>query len=798
MKSLFLSLATCLFLTSAAAQQPIEVLVHRGANSLAPENTVASALAALDYGASWIEVDVRQSSDGVLYNLHDETLDRTTNGHGPIARMRSADIDRLDAGSWFSPRFAGTRVPTIATMLDSLKGRANVFFDVKDGVSLPRLISLVRSRGWQHNSFFWFGSRKMQDRFVRLAPELKIKVNAESYAELQQWMRVCRPMAIEISPAHLTDSIRNYCRARGIKIMAALMMKNGDEAYREAINCHPDMVNLDQPERFRQVLRQLQYERNRTAAFMSDAHIQDVISHPELLRTMNVQVQSTRLFNENIFALRAALDDAARRQAGIVVLTGDMTDNGQLVNQHAAARILHEYERRYGMSFFMTVGNHDPKSPFGTDTEEANFLAADGSSHAIVSDSSLYSAAAVPPVQVDTTLRSAGYEEQMRCYSRFGFFPRADYLYWETPFSAYTPDSYSLFKAQEAASIANRTCTYCDSLRAIDASYLAEPVQGLWLMAIDAGVYLPDSLVNGRMTYKNSSVGYNNVLRHKHHLLSWVRRVTAEARRRGKTLIAFSHYPLADFNDGASPIIRRAWGNGAFDIDRVPAPEVTDSFLEAGLRLHFAGHMHVNDKATYAAKDGRRLVNIQIPSLATCMPAYKLVTIGMGGDCQVSTVPVDSVPGFDAFFDRYRREYAYEKAHGRRPVWSIEALQSRSYQQFCDWQFRDLTRVRFIERDLPEVLRRELLPRSGAQLLQRIAPRTADAEQTMDSWTGFDLVLDLYRLHYADSLALALIPAERMRQYDLVFSALRQSREQSPFISQMRSLAAIFNCFRRD
>ena len=72
-------------------QDSIEIVVHRGANHIAPENTIPSALAALKHGAGWIEVDVRKSKDNILYNLHDETLDRTTNGKGPIQDMLSKD-----------------------------------------------------------------------------------------------------------------------------------------------------------------------------------------------------------------------------------------------------------------------------------------------------------------------------------------------------------------------------------------------------------------------------------------------------------------------------------------------------------------------------------------------------------------------------------------------------------------------------------------------------------------------------------------------------------------------------------
>ena len=171
---------TSLFIwaVTAVAAQNIEIVVHRGANALAPENTWPSAEAALQYGAKWIEVDVRKSKDGVLFNLHDETLDRTTNGKGLLADMMSEDVRTLDAGSWFGPQFAGLRVPTIAEMLDSLDGKSYVFFDVKRGTPIPTLVKLVREKGFADKSFFWFGDEVMLREFITLAPEMKIKVNA--------------------------------------------------------------------------------------------------------------------------------------------------------------------------------------------------------------------------------------------------------------------------------------------------------------------------------------------------------------------------------------------------------------------------------------------------------------------------------------------------------------------------------------------------------------------------------------------------------------------------------------------
>lgn len=251
-RSILLSLS--LWAVTAVAAQNIEIVVHRGANALAPENTWPSAEAALRYGADWIEVDVRPSKDGVLFNLHDATLDRTTNGTGLLADMLSEDVRRLDAGSWFDPQYAGLQVPTIGEMLDSLRGRAGVFFDVKRGTPIASLVSLVREKGFADKSFFWFGDEAMLREFISLAPEMKIKVNAADIDRLKYWQTVCTPSYVEIAPEMITDEFRSYCHSHGIRVMAACQ-EDDTSQFQTVIDRRADMVNLDRPEVFLPLLK---------------------------------------------------------------------------------------------------------------------------------------------------------------------------------------------------------------------------------------------------------------------------------------------------------------------------------------------------------------------------------------------------------------------------------------------------------------------------------------------------------------------------------------------------------------
>src|SRR6202051_2859373 len=88
-------------------------IAHRGAGKLAPENTLAAMRAGYALGYRMVEFDVKLSGDGVPFLLHDDTLDRTTSGHGRADALTWAELSKLDAGGWHSPAFAGEPLPML-------------------------------------------------------------------------------------------------------------------------------------------------------------------------------------------------------------------------------------------------------------------------------------------------------------------------------------------------------------------------------------------------------------------------------------------------------------------------------------------------------------------------------------------------------------------------------------------------------------------------------------------------------------------------------------------------------------
>jgi glycerophosphoryl diester phosphodiesterase len=93
------------------------VIGHRGAAEAAPENTLIGFREARRQGADWVEFDAKLSADNRAFLLHDDDLDRTSNGHGPARAMQWAQLQQLDAGAWKAPTFAGERLPLLKDAL---------------------------------------------------------------------------------------------------------------------------------------------------------------------------------------------------------------------------------------------------------------------------------------------------------------------------------------------------------------------------------------------------------------------------------------------------------------------------------------------------------------------------------------------------------------------------------------------------------------------------------------------------------------------------------------------------------
>lgn len=243
--------------TAAPPRRPaggMVIVVHRGANHLAPENTMASARKAVELGADYVEVDVRTSADGVMYIMHDPNVARTTDGEGFIKKMTSEQIDKLDAGSWFDPKFKGERVPRLRTLLEWIRGKAKVYFDVKDA-DLKKLIEMVHELKMDRDVFFWFGDARMAAEFRRLDKTMPLKINVKDIKGLRVAKRHWRAAIAETSPEVATPEFVQAANDLGINVMV-LYTGSDRDVFRRIIRSGARMVNLDRLTIFLEVERE--------------------------------------------------------------------------------------------------------------------------------------------------------------------------------------------------------------------------------------------------------------------------------------------------------------------------------------------------------------------------------------------------------------------------------------------------------------------------------------------------------------------------------------------------------------
>ncbi|KOV59036.1 glycerophosphodiester phosphodiesterase [Streptomyces sp. MMG1121] len=141
------------------------VIAHRGASAYAPENTLASIDKASQLGFTWVENDVQRTKDGELVVIHDDSLRRTTDvervfpGRAPwkVKDFTAAEIARLDAGSWYSPAYAGTRVPTLTQYMRRIEhNHEKLLLEIKNPELYPGIeqqtMKLLGTEGWLDHS----------------------------------------------------------------------------------------------------------------------------------------------------------------------------------------------------------------------------------------------------------------------------------------------------------------------------------------------------------------------------------------------------------------------------------------------------------------------------------------------------------------------------------------------------------------------------------------------------------------------------------------------------------------------
>jgi 3',5'-cyclic AMP phosphodiesterase CpdA len=472
---------------------------------------------------------------------------------------------------------------------------------------------------------------------------------------------------------------------------------------------------------------------------------------------------STRVFNESVPAFRAALQRVVDAGIKVVLLAGDLTDDGQRPNIDAALAIIEEFHIRHGLRIFATPGNHDFFALEGRPQRKA-FLLPNG-------DPVLLDSADCPEA------RTMGTVPALELCSSLGYQPQPSDLYWESPFG--TDPAWERRSYQVTSPDGTAACTM------VDASYLVEPVPGLWVLSIDANVCVPRNgavLLDDPGSFSDpTDGGWDAVVNHRAHLLPWMADVARRAREQGKALVAFSHYPVVDVFGGAGERERALLTASAL-ARRLPSARATEAFARTGVQLHFSGHLHVNDTARHLSAHGG-FINIAVPSPVGYGAALKLVAQS-AAEIAITTVPLVEVEGFDAAYIAYQNE---AKQAGVLPP---AACRAANHGQFMDRHLRELVHNRYLPREWPEEMAAFIRQGTMSDLLGLL---NLTAEPEWD-YPLTEFVQDWYRLRKAGELGRRDVDRQRLSFYRRLCRVVAQGK-RSGLAASMAEVIALLGIY---
>lgn len=246
---------------------PVRIAMHRGANRHAPENTWPAVELARRLGADFVEIDIHTTADGRHVLMHDRTVDRTTAGHGPVNTLSLEEILKLDAGSWFSPQFAGVRTPVLEELIERFQAaeklpspsdapaqkEVHFYLDAK-AIAPEALAAVIKTYGLEERSVVFQGPSYLAK--LRAAnPRARLMPPLYHPASLEKLADDLHPYAVDVNWRILSEDLIARCHARGILVFSdAIGDHEREEDYLQAIDWGIDVIQTDEPLRLWQAI----------------------------------------------------------------------------------------------------------------------------------------------------------------------------------------------------------------------------------------------------------------------------------------------------------------------------------------------------------------------------------------------------------------------------------------------------------------------------------------------------------------------------------------------------------------
>ncbi|MFJ7471109.1 glycerophosphodiester phosphodiesterase family protein [Peribacillus frigoritolerans] len=165
---------------AAITKDDLLIIAHRGDSSEAPEHTMPAYEKAIESGADYIEIDLMMTKDGKLVAMHDETVDRTTNGKGKVSDYTLEQLKDLDAGSWFSDEYKGEKILSLQEIVDRFEKGTQYYIETKETGMEEKLLDILSKRNLLDNVVIQSFSSESLMRIHKINKEIPLIQLCES------------------------------------------------------------------------------------------------------------------------------------------------------------------------------------------------------------------------------------------------------------------------------------------------------------------------------------------------------------------------------------------------------------------------------------------------------------------------------------------------------------------------------------------------------------------------------------------------------------------------------------------
>ncbi len=231
-------------------------VAHRGASGEAPENTIASFEKAIAQGAEIIETDARLSEDKEIILIHDETVERTTDGRGKVSELTLKELKSLDAGSWFGKKFSGERIPTLEETTEVVKGKVKLDIELKgkDPLLPKKVINLLKKENFIRESIISSFNYFFLKEVKRLEPQIITGLLFATPAQERKGFPYWKWLDLILPRYNLiTEDLVEKAHSKGLKIIAWTV--DNPEEIRRLIDLEVDGIASNYPALLTRILK---------------------------------------------------------------------------------------------------------------------------------------------------------------------------------------------------------------------------------------------------------------------------------------------------------------------------------------------------------------------------------------------------------------------------------------------------------------------------------------------------------------------------------------------------------------